>query len=247
MSIPFTTLLPGLIKAAAQVGSYFISRGDIARQNKYNSPAEQVKRLREAGLPYGAAADFSNEQKNLPDSSGIAEAGVSLGDYYKTATTINKMELLKEQINNIVGKNKILGNEIQISDAEATWLLDHGVNLRGQYFNNRQYQMQLELEMNESQKEIKAHEAELKAIEEAIKTATQPAVISKAWADLSAVLAGTRLKNQLFDNIEKEKEARNFIIDSMTEGGLNIGEALLLMVMQSFTGSFSKGGFQIGN
>jgi len=247
MTIPIESFLPGLIKAAGQVGSYFIQRGDIARQNRYNSPAQQVKRLREAGLPYAAAGDFKNEQTNVPDVSGIAGAGESIGGYIQTEIDRKKLGILGEEIKQMRSLTRIKGNEANFSDAEAQYLLNEGYIRDGDAINWFKHRKEIETNMMEIQRALTQDAAGIKKVERNVAEATSATQIETVKQQLQSIISSINLKTQAFGNIEAEKASANALYDMMKEGGLSMWEALGLQVLQGFTGKVGSGGFQIGN
>lgn len=95
-------LLPALVAAIAgglaQRGG---SLADIRRSNLYNHPVNQVRRLREAGLPMAAMGNnISNTQSQLPDSNdlGVGMAAGKLSEYITTRLQQKQLELIEEQI-----------------------------------------------------------------------------------------------------------------------------------------------------
>lgn len=108
--------LPGIIGAAGSIIGRAQSRGDIARQNAYNSPANQVKRLREAGLPMAALeGGQAGTQSALPETSG-EKIGESIGNYMTTSTQQLQLKLLQEEI-------RLKSTEADKNEAERNWLL----------------------------------------------------------------------------------------------------------------------------
>lgn len=128
---PFlTALLPGLIGAAGSIFSRAQSRGDIARQNAYNSPAQQLKRLREAGLPNAAALNQqASQQSSLPQTSGEG-LGRNLGSFISTQTQLQQLAILKEEA-------RLKGADADLKEAEREYLLSHkGEDIAGTNLTN---------------------------------------------------------------------------------------------------------------
>jgi len=88
------------------------SQGDIARQNAYNSPLQQIARLREAGLPNAALLNGSQagNQTALPDRNQ------NIGNYIQTQTQLKQLEILKAEI-------RLKNSEAAESEARTQWLL----------------------------------------------------------------------------------------------------------------------------
>jgi len=89
------------------------SQGDIARQNAYNSPLQQIARLREAGLPNAALLNGSQagNQTSLPQTN----KGIS--SFIQTQTQLKQLEILKAEI-------RLKNAEADESGARRDWLLD---------------------------------------------------------------------------------------------------------------------------
>jgi len=246
--IPHQAFIPGLIKGLGHMGQYFLSRMEVNRQNKYNSPIEQAKRLREAGLPMAAAESFKNEQANLPDTSSIGTATDRLGDYYKIGKLGKEIEILDNQILYWVNRAGISTAELALTQNEKAWLLDQGIlQSDGTLKSNFAMLKENEMKVSDAMAKLKYHEAEIKGLEELVKRSTtdeEEKIIEKKLEALTlSITAGW----QDYNNTQNFTEAKNTIIDMMKEGGLNGFEALALMVLQGFTASVSKGGVQIGN
>lgn len=113
--MPIGPLLTTLAPLAAQFAAGQIQRaqsqGDIARQNAYNSPAQQVARLREAGLPFAAY-----EKGQSGNQSAIPETNKSLGGFITTQTQLKQLEILKAEI-------RLKNAEADESEARRAWLL----------------------------------------------------------------------------------------------------------------------------
>lgn len=109
-------LIPTLITAVGSIVGRRQSQGDIARQNAYNSPAQQVARLREAGLPMAAMeGGHAGTQSALPEISGD-KIGGSIGSYVTTQTQLMQLKILQEEL-------RLKGAEADKFQAETNWLL----------------------------------------------------------------------------------------------------------------------------
>lgn len=113
--MPIGPLLTTLAPLAAQFAAGQIQRaqsqGDIARQNAYNSPAQQVARLREAGLPFAAY-----EKGQAGNQSALPETNKGLGSYITSQTQLKQLEILKAEI-------RLKNAEADESEARRSWLL----------------------------------------------------------------------------------------------------------------------------
>lgn len=127
MPLPFAALIPLIaagIGAGGAIGGAAIHRGqskqDIANQNAYNHPAQQLARLREAGLPFAAYAQGqSGNQSALPQASdaGLTQGSQSgISNFITTSTQLKQLELLKAEI-------RQRNAEADLKNAERDWLL----------------------------------------------------------------------------------------------------------------------------
>lgn len=108
--------LPALIGVAGNVLNRSQSKGDIAKQNAYNSPGQQVARLRAAGLPMAAMEHAqAGTQSALPQTSG-KEIGGNIAGYVSTQTQLMQLKILQEEL-------RLKGAEADKFEAEAQWLL----------------------------------------------------------------------------------------------------------------------------
>lgn len=125
MPIPLAAWLPAAIGAVGAMIGRKQSQGDIARQNAYNSPAQQVKRLREAGLPIAAMeGGYAGEQSQLPETSG-REIGGNIASYITTQTQLQQLKILEEEW-------RLKRTEAERNEAETTWLLSQrGTDTQG--------------------------------------------------------------------------------------------------------------------
>lgn len=123
MPLPLLPLLATAIPAVSEAIGAMINRGqsrrDIERQNEYNSPINQVRRLNEAGLPMSAmTGNITGNQSALPQTSGtgVAGAGGKIASYITTAIQQQQLELL-------VAQTKKENAEANKADAESNYLL----------------------------------------------------------------------------------------------------------------------------
>jgi len=90
-------LIPPIIQGISGIAAYIASRAAIRQQNKYNLPSKQVKRLQDAGLPMVAGKYFDSNQKSLPDTTGITQAGTGLASYISTQNQLEAGRIAKYQ------------------------------------------------------------------------------------------------------------------------------------------------------
>lgn len=101
MPIPLAVILAGLT-AGGGILNRWMGTQDIKRQNLYNTPANQVRRLREAGLPYAAMTDaISGNQSQVPENPDFIKDGI--GSYVQNTMMQKQLELLEVQIRKEAG------------------------------------------------------------------------------------------------------------------------------------------------
>lgn len=129
--------IAAIIGAGTGLVDRFISKGDIAAQNAYNSPKEQLARLREAGLPMAAmTGQTSGNQSVIPEQGNFK---ASIGESMKTSMTLAQMKILKEEA-------RLKGSEADLNEARRNYLLSGmgedvaGTNLTGILKGERQLQ-----------------------------------------------------------------------------------------------------------
>lgn len=126
MPIPVPLIVAG-IQAASGVGEGLIQRGQnrraIERQNEYNSPVNQLARLREAGLPFAAFSDTAagNQSQAEPQTDNRLDR---IGEIIQTAATQKQMELLDAEIHKTKGEGEVAWKEAWIRNNMARRLED---------------------------------------------------------------------------------------------------------------------------
>lgn len=212
--------IPMAAAAAGQLASYFISRGDVARQNRYNSPAEQIKRLRKSGLPLAGSRYIQSQQTSLPDTSGIQGAANTIGSY------LGQKKIIQE-IKNLDANTAKTWADALISDTKGRLDIEISNWLRDSEKIGPNYQPKNNLEKNLIQ------EQQVKLAELAGRTISNR--IAETESDLKEWLADkdyltlewtTRMdnairdleiKNLLFDSEKKLIEFRNNFLDGLTK------------------------------
>jgi len=230
--IPF---LPIAATIGAQLAQTVVSGMNNRKMLRYNSPKAQISRLRAAGLPFAAfTAGQAGNQSSLPDVSGIGAAGNTLSSYFGSRNDQQDYRVKK--------------NLADVSDADTRALLEGTYEMFGQKdMNPVEIKRKLEAITNIYALDNAANEQLVKQIEYSFKQGLSKEDLRKKWdAEIDKLLIGNKLGNQVFDNTEKVTAARNTIIDQMMEGGLGFGEALLMVLMQSLSGSVGDGGWKIG-
>lgn len=201
MPIPFAALLP----AIAGVAGAFIQRGqsraDIRRQNQYNSPINQVNRIRQAGLPMAAMGNnISNQQSALPQTN---DAGLSnIGNYATTQHTLMQVKALEQEIRS---------KKVQADKDEAilTWLQE----LRGEDRQNTNLtnNLRIQQEFSSSQADQAQTDARVKRILEANTSTRLNLENTKMIADIRNTLANTGLVNVHTEGAQIDNQIKSVV------------------------------------
>lgn len=235
-------MLPQLIAGLAKLIG---SKSALNKQNFYNSPAQQISRLKAAGLPYAAfEAGQAGTQSQLPDLSGFDTIGNSVGMGINQS---NQMKMFIELLRKAGFDADIRGNERDISNEERDFALEQRDGAFGSMSNAR-YRKKLEVEMQEQGFWIQKFTSEMTEIDSLIKSARfeKGDLMKQAEEEFQRLIITNKLANQLWDSNDKKNRAFQKIVDTMSKGGLGFIEALLLQFMGSLSGGFSGGGMNLG-
>lgn len=120
----FDNIAP-VLPVVGSLGAAAIQRNwalkDLAAQNKYNSPAEQIKRLKEAKLPlatmFGGQGGSTSEQPRGTDIDPSLGVGKGLDAYYMNRMQKKQMELLDQNIRKAT-------YDADISQVERNWKVE---------------------------------------------------------------------------------------------------------------------------
>lgn len=126
--MPFEDLLPGLIGAAIPgIGAQAAAKQqrrwaleDLQAQNLYNSPKEQLRRLREAGLP--AAAFFSGGVSSQSDQPRATDIDPTLG-LAKGMDNFFLNRIQSMQLKGLAADNRLKNAEADLKESERAWML----------------------------------------------------------------------------------------------------------------------------
>lgn len=101
--------LASIIGAGGSIAGGMIAAGSRSAQNKYNSPAAQLKRLKEAGYPYAAFgnAQAAGQQTESAGDYGISEAGNRASQYIAFAKQQEEVNQLRETIEALNMQNQV--------------------------------------------------------------------------------------------------------------------------------------------
>lgn len=215
--------LAALISAGTSIGSSIFNREqskrDIDRQNAYNSPIQQVARLKEAGLPMAALTDgHAGSQSALPQTSGqgIKDA---LGSFITTQLQKKQIELMEAQIRKTNEEAQGQANKNQID------MLDP---LAGTPVSSMARMARLDFEMKQIQKEMMSRSKDIQELDYKVqKELTDDGTITAITRfQLQGLINGVILGNQ---SINKGL-VMDRVIQEMKKGkgSITLFEALLM-------------------
>lgn len=214
--LPAIPVVGNVISSAIQRGQ---SRRDIERQNEYNSPKNQLARLREAGLPAATmlGGSYVNAQTDLPQVSNLDP---TLGTA-KGIETFMQNRIQKQQIQTMRQEMDLRDATIQKTRAEADvatgfaeWmkLKDNDVSDNSGKTNAaRKYSA--ELKTGVATAAIKDLEVGLKGIEYEVSSKSAEDRISTIAAKLTNILVSNDRLRQIID-LDK---ARQTVTESLNE------------------------------
>lgn len=109
-------IMAALIGAGTSLFNNVMSGANQRSMLKYNHPVNQVRRVRQAGLPYAALNEKSAGNQSTPtqvDGSGFQEAGRQIGQYQTYKKEIEATKEIQERIKTLELQNKKLEGELQ--------------------------------------------------------------------------------------------------------------------------------------
>lgn len=138
-----------------------------ARQNRFNNPTQQLKRLRKAGLPlsymYGGKVATQNSSQELEIDPYLGQSE-EISKHNETQITDANLALLGEELN-------IKKSDTEHRKQEDAYDFDAGLNIPpkadgtgGFAGTNKEYKMKLKRDKLEAETFIKENEAKLKNI-----------------------------------------------------------------------------------
>lgn len=252
MAIPFIALLPSIMSALGMGASHFSNRNAINRQNRYNDPAMQVQRLREAGLPLTAldgTAQAGNQSQAQPSPNyeeGGRELGNNIREFLMTAQQKKQMQLIDEQINtqkavtmkewalaleadvNAKRNNELLQDQLRTDIPDNTKLYPHtqggpNTNMAQDLVRARRLQ-EMEISAREANVWVNKNEALLKGLEYSIRKDLydKGLITAETEARIRQMMANAGLTEQQI----RQNGLMDILINKMSEDGISAGDAM---------------------
>lgn len=213
-------------QAAAQQQRRWALR-DLEAQNKYNSPAEQLRRLKEAGLP--AAAFFSggvSSQSDQPRSTNVDPTfGTSqgVGGYLNSRMNSAQLRLMDAQ-------TRKADAEAGEAEGRTMWLKSPRDNTLSSIHNNQGVTLDTELDIQQANA-AGANAAQM--IQHQIAKAGEGDILGALRrGDLDHILTSNSLLKQAFDDNQQFLDFKRKLADRLESKGesgsiLDILEELL--------------------
>lgn len=236
-------MIPHLIAGA---GKLIGSASAIRAQNRYNSPFQQVQRLKAAGLPFAAfSAGQAGNQSQLPDFSGFDNIGNAVNSGINQS---NQIDMFRELLRKAGFDADIRENEAALSAEDFLEMGMSGRVINGEYITNQRFMKRMEIEMKEMDWWYKRYEGRIKEIDAKIKEdlAASGKLSEGAEAEIDRLLLSNKLLRQQLKSNDDRAAAQAKIVETMSKGGLSFWEALMLQVLGGLSGGISGGGMNLG-
>lgn len=241
-------LLPAIIAAIGGGAQAAASGGANRRMRRYNDPGAQLMRLNRAGLPMAAMGNnIANTQSQLPDYSGIGDAGRALGSFMQSYQTQGQIDLLKENLRGAEIGNDTSYLDYLLKKEDTDWSMMPAEGFMDGR-SNRKSEKAFEYDIKQFDRWEKANAYEINSLEKALtESRYSDGSMNKLWEEnFQSIVKKNNLMQQVFDNTEKERAASNKIIEYFEKGGMSLMEAIFLTVMQALKGDAGSGGAKIG-
>lgn len=256
----FLTALPSMVQALGMGAQHFSNRNAINRQNRYNSPMEQVARMREAGLPLAAldGTAQAGNQSQAPQSPDLGEGGRELGNNIRQFVMNSQQrmqnKLMEEQIGllkaqkqkewalaldaqvNSQRNNALWQDQLRTDIPDNTKLYPHtqggqNINMMQDVVRDRQIR-QAELSAREASVWVNRNEALLKGLEYDIRNDMYKSGLVKAEtiARIRQMMANAGLSEQQI----RQNGLMDILINKMMEDGISAGDAMKWILLNQF-------------
>jgi len=204
-------------------------------QNRYNSPVQQLRRLRKAGLPLAYMYQGRvNQQSDAPKLSIDPTIGTAQQIGLHQQDEVNKAQIRKIGAE-VVGKNI----ENKKASGELKWLLEDSGLEPGR--NNQNLNLDLKQGIDYANKFVADHKNQLTGIAVDIANATKQTEIEQKKKELrltgqkiTNMLSQNKLLGQLY-NIRQVEEQVNDMIDKYLEEGGDFATGLYALILKLFS------------
>ena len=128
-------VLAAIIGAGGSLAGGIAQAGSIAAQNAYNSPAAQLARLREAGLPMAAfTSQGTGNQSGLPGTHDMGASQIS--NYIATRTALKQIDLIDAQTQKMRAEaEESIGRLNWLKEVDTSKFLDNNLSNQTRQLN----------------------------------------------------------------------------------------------------------------
>lgn len=240
----FLLMLPQLV---AGLGKLIGSKTALNKANIYNSPVSQLARLKAAGLPYAAfEAGQAGAQSQLPDFSGFDNIGNAVGMGIQQS---NQVKMFTELLRKAMADADVSENLRDVSNEETIGSLGYTYkDPEGKMVPIARISKLLDFQLKEYGTWSAKYRSEMEKIDNLIKSARfkDGSLLAQAQEEFNRIVNANKLADQLYKSNEAKNAAFQKIVNTMSKGGLNFFEALLIQMLSSMSGGFSGGGMNLG-
>lgn len=205
------------------------------KERLYNSPAQQVKRLREAGLPTAAGSNITGGQTQAAtigsDNYGTAQLNDNLGKSITRQIDKKRINLIGEEIRSTKAN-------ADINSGAAAWLGDQTENYLGSIQTNQAAQLDFIKASHEAEAIIKDNQQFITGIEREVKEELRDKgyLTKETIARVDQLLAATGLTNEQTSSLTDQRQARSVVLNLLRKGGMNGFEAIAYMLIAKYMG-----------
>lgn len=235
----FILMMPQLI---AGLGKLVASRVALNKQNRYNSPIEQMRRIREAGLPFAAfEAGQAGSQSQLPDLSGFDQIGGAIGT---GITQSNQIKMFEELLRRAGADADVSENLRDLSDSERDAMLNNSVDMYGKPIPLAGAKKVLEFNILKFGAWSAEHKERVDDINrKVLESRFDSGQLQKiADEEFERLVNSNKQMIQAWETNDKQNAAFQKIIDTMqgSDGKLGFMEALLIEFLKAIGGGFKS-------
>lgn len=223
---------------------------DIEAQNKYNSPVEQVKRLRAAGLPLAAmfSGSGASQQSDLPRATNVDPTmgtAEGMSNYFQNRLQKQQLPLLQAQ-NDLLqaqifktreeGRNAAASADIQ--EGQRDWMKTVEPGFYQGTGTNQFRELNATRDLKNAQWWTEENRSKIQAVLGRISEATEETQKKSYIETLAKIFKTNKLLDQQFDLNQLETQINNALSSA---GKMNWLPAILMKLF----GNSGQGGYQL--
>lgn len=226
----------GGVAAAALQRSWALK--DLAAQNRYNSPAESIKRHREAGLPlasmFSGGVGSQSEQPRTTNVDPTLGTAKGLETYFQNRLQKMQIQLLEEQVNKTRIEASSIGQDANQKALVNKWLSSKVDDPTLEPINQFRL-LDTDRNMKQLQEFYQRNENKLKDIEVRVQEDLERSgtLTETPKKQLLQIINDIRLQGQRI-NVGKVMDT---LIKQMEKGGMSTGEAFIHSIITGLVGT----------